>query len=63
MPHDWRMVEVHWSHAGASGTASMEWYGESLWRARLSDVPRGASLTVRAVDAAGNEAVAEAQAE
>lgn len=32
---EWESVEVTWESADREGTASMSWYGEYLWRARI----------------------------
>jgi hypothetical protein len=50
--HDWQRVYA----SGPGGEIDLQWYGEFLWRARIST---GGDYQVCAVDIAGNEACAD----
>jgi hypothetical protein len=59
LPSEWRRVHVEWQTASGRHEATMQWYGEYLWRAAWPPhVPADASYKVCAVDAAGNSACA-----
>jgi hypothetical protein len=61
MPHDLNEVSVVWSlGSGPEQTAAMNWYGEYLWRATLTDIP-GTSIQYRvcAMDLQGNRACSD----
>lgn len=55
MPNDWQRVVLHVDDGKKKVTVPMQWYGEYLWRADVN-AAKGANLTltVEAVDAAGN---------
>jgi len=53
---DWRSVTLRWKGADASSEAPMRWYGEYLWTARVPGGVGAGTLTIEAVDRAGNRA-------
>ena len=60
MPSDWRRILLHVDNGAEEIAVEMSWYGEYLWRADVK-AAKGANLTlsVEAVDAAGNTARSE----
>ena len=57
MAHDFTRVELR---VDGTRATDFQWYGGALWRATV-DLAAGASYTVCAIDAAGNEACSPAQ--
>jgi uncharacterized protein (DUF1501 family) len=51
---DWQSVTLHWAGAEATGSAAMRWYGEYLWTAAVPAGVGAGTLSIEAVDRAGN---------
>ncbi len=57
---DWQSVTLHWEGAGATGSAAMRWYGEYLWTAAVPAGVGAGTLSIEAVDRAGNSTRSDA---